>query len=84
MRSRQAPGRQYLSSGLRTTKVTPAAAPPMSCARRQTHGVGQANMPITAAQRVIAGLNAARGDRPDRRCTGLSGWLLLVATFNTT
>src|ERR1700742_4854660 len=48
----------YLSSGLRVTNAAPAATAPTTCASRYTHRVCQANMPITAAPRVTAGLNA--------------------------
>jgi signal transduction histidine kinase len=50
--------RDYLSSGLRARNVTPAATPAITCAAGYTHNVGQANMFITAAPRVTAGLNA--------------------------
>ena len=50
--------RDYLSPGLRARNVTPAAAPAMTWATGYTHNVGQANMCITAAPRVTAGLNA--------------------------
>jgi light-regulated signal transduction histidine kinase (bacteriophytochrome) len=50
--------RDYLSSGLRARNVTPAATPAITCAAGYTHNVGQANMCITAAPRVTAGLNA--------------------------